>query len=617
MSRSRGYGSGPRDSSHIPEPYIFYQFYSASDDPWFPASVIQPAQTLTQPRSSTSAYNHGSRGFHDFRSPALPSECDTAPEDSGYGGSRPTYSIVESVASVNENDRCAEAGFLETQTAEQLIGIGDLNITSAAPMYKAPGMASHQATNAKLHRCEQCGVNLKTKSELKKHSHRHNKPWKCTYENCPKATQGFSTPNDLSRHKRTVHREHNSYGAVYVCREDPCIQKKEKLWPRADNFRSHLIRAHNIHLKADDDLRYYRHQPRTITKSHELRDPRSSVVGIRPGPRPTQTRQSSLFTCRNNACSREKENIWPTADDLRFHLARVHNIHLKAGDDIKHYHYQPEAEELHALRGVGSSVADVDPERRPTQVQDSPDLRSDQVSTAALGQLQSEPLKQSSLPLTTPCLQSEDDSQLMGSNILDDLELTPAPGPQTLTSDVVIETASVGEVSLEDSETALPGDEPAQEHFDQDEINLIGGEEEVLDSQDPLLSQAVPPDSPIAESKTDAPQSGISESRKIDDDPDDISGASIKALLNSLAANSPNTADAELLTFARRILLEKVVKESPSDVLSMLKSIPKELLEKALKCEDQTRSGNEVSGDQAERQCPTCPKRFSRKCELK
>jgi hypothetical protein len=160
MSRPRGYGSGSRDSSQIPEPYIFYQFYSASDDPWFPAGVIQPA--LTQPRSSAPTYTNGSRGFHDFRSPALPSECDTAPEDSGYGGSRPTYSIVESVASVNENDRCTDTGFLETQTAEQLIGIGDLNITSATPIYKAP-----EATNAKLHHCDLCGANVKTKSELK------------------------------------------------------------------------------------------------------------------------------------------------------------------------------------------------------------------------------------------------------------------------------------------------------------------------------------------------------------------------------------------------------------------------------------------------------------------
>lgn len=96
----------------------------------------------------------------------MPSDCDTA-LDSGYGGSRTTYSAIESVTSVNENDRYTEAGFLDTQTAEQLIGIGDLNLTSTASMYKTPVMASRQSANSKLHHCNVCGANVKTKSELK------------------------------------------------------------------------------------------------------------------------------------------------------------------------------------------------------------------------------------------------------------------------------------------------------------------------------------------------------------------------------------------------------------------------------------------------------------------
>lgn len=272
------YGSDPRD---IPEPYNIYQFYSASDGPWFPASVIQPAETLNT-QSRPSAYNSGTRGFQGYRSTGLPSECGTAPEDSGYGGTRSTYSIVESVTSITENDRCTETGYLETQTAEQLIG--DLNINSAVPIYQPSQMPHHQTSHIE-YRCDQCETTVKTKSELKyvsdpkkeiascsiflficqllikcrKHSHRHNRPYKCTYEDCPKGVQGFSTPNDLTRHKRTVHREHSAYGPVYICRHDPCC-KKEKLWPRADNFRSHLSRAHNIHLKADNDLGGYRHQ---------------------------------------------------------------------------------------------------------------------------------------------------------------------------------------------------------------------------------------------------------------------------------------------------------------------------------------------------------------------
>lgn len=136
---------------------MFLEFCSGSDDPW---------SGLTQSRTSAFAYNTGSRGFQDFRSPPVPSDCDTA-LDSGYGGSRTIYSAIESVTSVNENDRYTEAGFLESQTADQLIGIGGLNLTAMAPAYKTtPVMASRQAVNAKL-RCDGCGANVKTKSELK------------------------------------------------------------------------------------------------------------------------------------------------------------------------------------------------------------------------------------------------------------------------------------------------------------------------------------------------------------------------------------------------------------------------------------------------------------------
>jgi hypothetical protein len=204
----------------------------------------------------------------------------------------------------------------------------------------------------------------------------------------------------------------------------------------------------------------------------------------------------------------------------------------------------------------------------------------------------------------------------MRSSILDDLKLTPAPDSQPLARDVVVETASVVEVSLEESEAPLSGDEPLQENFDDDDDVLLGGEQETLDRQNPLTSQAVSPDSSLTESKTDAPQNSISESQKLDDGSDSVSGASTNALISS-----PNTTD--ILTLVRKVLLEKIVKDGPSsDVLSLLRDLPKHLLEKALKSEDQTRSGSDVSSDQTERskspsQCPDCPKSFSRMCELR
>ncbi|KAL6906943.1 hypothetical protein GGI43DRAFT_431140 [Trichoderma evansii] len=589
MSPSRG------DHFQVPESYsMIYDFYAQSDGPWVPLSVNQPAQSLTQSHSATYAYNPGSRGFHEFRSPVVPSECGTAQDDSGYGGSRTTYSAIESVTSVNENDRYMEAGFLEVQPADQLIGMGDLNLSSATPVYKAPVVVSRQSANAKPHHCDVCGANVKTKSELKKHNSRHNKPYKCDYEGCPKAIQGFSTTNDLSRHKRTVHREHDNNGPIFICRHEPCTLKKEKLWPRADNFRSHLTRAHNIILKADDDLRVYRYRS-VPTRPQEFRDGRSSTAGIRLGPIRSDSRP---------ALNQGKEGGWPTADGMQPHLARIHGVD---GDDIRHHRDQPDETELHALRGVGSSVADVDPESRPTQLQDSPELRSSQLSTAALGELQTESPKQSRLLLTPPCLPSGRDSQLARSNILDNIKLASGFGPQPLANDVAVSTP-VREDSLEESGAALPDDEPAQENFNQEEGNPIEGEDEMLNDEDSLALESMSLDL-SNQSKGSAPQGGISESQKRDNDLDNISRASTKAL-----ANSSNTA--ELL---KSILSDK---DSSSDVLSLLRAIPKDLLEKALKHEEQAQNESTVLSDQTERQkmplrCGKCHKPFSRACELR
>lgn len=75
------------------------------------------------------------------------------------------------------------------------------------------------------------------------------KPHKCDVQGCNRK-EGFSTVNDLDRHKKSVH---NLEGTRYQCRIGPC-SSKDKTWPRADNFRSHLKRIHGQEISADGDL---------------------------------------------------------------------------------------------------------------------------------------------------------------------------------------------------------------------------------------------------------------------------------------------------------------------------------------------------------------------------
>ncbi|KAL7801451.1 hypothetical protein V8C43DRAFT_301447 [Trichoderma afarasin] len=569
MNRASGdsqfHSSSSQDSPRFQEPYNLFQFYS-TDGPWIPQGVIQPADTLNS-SSRPSAYNSGAPSFHGYRSTGLPSDCGTAPDDSGYGGTRSAYSYAESVAG---NDRCAENAYLETP-AEQMIG--DLTIN---PMYPPPQMQHHQASPVEF-RCNHCGQSCKTKSELKKHSARHEKPYKCTYETCSKAKQGFSTPNDLARHKKTVHREHNDNDPIYICHHGGCSRKKEKLWPRADNFRSHLSRSHNINLKADSDLGEYRHKPNTAKPLGRIQDKTRSTAHVNPGHRPMQLQDT------------------PPLDD-----------------DLKSYHFQLEATEAHALRGVGSSISDVDPEPRPAQLQDSPDLRGDPVSTTASGQVQNESSKQSNLPLTQTCLTSGDRPPLMRPSILDALEMPSVPGSETLASDPMVDLTCADEISLGESEAMLPRDEVTPEPFDQEGDDIIE-DEEILDRQEPLMVQIASPTASV-QLKADSPQDVITESLIATQTP----GQVLESFTEAPPADTPTFEPCKASGLFS--LLENV---PTGQILSFLRNnIPKDLLEKALKPEDPSASGNDDLSDPGEHQkaeiiCPECRKAFSRMCELR
>lgn len=73
-----------------------------------------------------------------------------------------------------------------------------------------------------------------------KHHLRHSKPHKCEILGCTRKV-GFTTKNDLDRHKKSIHQVYT--GKSYMCAAPHCA-KKNKIWPRADNFRQHILRLH-------------------------------------------------------------------------------------------------------------------------------------------------------------------------------------------------------------------------------------------------------------------------------------------------------------------------------------------------------------------------------------
>ena len=110
--------------------------------------------------------------------------------------------------------------------------------------------------------CADCGLTCKSQSEYKynisvqlhhstaktpftrKHRQRHGKPFICEEHNCNRV-KGFSTKNDLDRHKKSVHHINplNATDRSFKCAGLNC-SKRGKIWPRLDNFKSHCSRMH-------------------------------------------------------------------------------------------------------------------------------------------------------------------------------------------------------------------------------------------------------------------------------------------------------------------------------------------------------------------------------------
>lgn len=259
-------------------------WYHRNDGPWTPPGLTSPQGDIRTPallgnlRANSLVFSS-----HPYRESVVPSECDTVPpgvipSDSGYGGS---YGAKQSVANGSVCDESLDRN-PETQS---LIGhVGELNfqsfnqdmipksgVNAETPWSQSqqpppsPSSAFGRQVNFEGSRtCEICHKLLKTKSEFKKHKQRHEKPFRCSVKNCTRR-EGFSTTNDLDRHIRSLHPDEHASGNRYRCLIGAC-KNKDKIWPRADNFRAHMKRVHQKDVLSDDDLDQYKFSPAAPSK---------------------------------------------------------------------------------------------------------------------------------------------------------------------------------------------------------------------------------------------------------------------------------------------------------------------------------------------------------------
>ncbi|PFH56135.1 hypothetical protein XA68_17012 [Ophiocordyceps unilateralis] len=239
-----------------PQPWNIINFYAtpAKMDPWVPLGAIQPSvpgqAALHHPVALPSVPLASSQqAFLDYRSAGSPSDCATLPGDSGYGSISQSYSIAS--ASVHGGDDMV----LDAHMGQAM---GDCRINLDAASSEPPFQLAKPVGG---HYCDECHAWVKSQGELKKHKQRHLRSHKCPYSNCAKGQRGFSTANDLARHKRSVHGELDLPGRSFVCPYCVPGSKGPKVWPRADNFRSHLKRSHKFELKSDHDHKQFLYRP--------------------------------------------------------------------------------------------------------------------------------------------------------------------------------------------------------------------------------------------------------------------------------------------------------------------------------------------------------------------
>ncbi|KAF4991208.1 hypothetical protein FGRMN_7970 [Fusarium graminum] len=226
----------------------------ASDEPWNPLSFGTPGDG--QARSQLLGAANFQTTYHDYRSKPILSECDTNPEDSTYG-SRLTHSIGNLSTYGEEIDPDIHA--LEAQNPDTQLVNRNLETLQLQCPPTASDPQLYQNQWARPHPPASVATAPVGGGEHRKHELKHSLPWHCNVSGCAR-DKGFTSKNDLDRHKRTVHGDRTVSGRTFVCNIGVCA-KKSKCWPRADNFRSHLHRIHSKTYSANDDLSEYIYRP--------------------------------------------------------------------------------------------------------------------------------------------------------------------------------------------------------------------------------------------------------------------------------------------------------------------------------------------------------------------
>ncbi|KAM3561331.1 hypothetical protein MY1884_002426 [Beauveria asiatica] len=237
-------------SAWADDPFINEIIQEPHCGPWIP--LVGQRQPRTPAQSSWNP-------FMDYRDMPILSEdgtaLDSTPRDTHFQYLDDIASLAgpghEAVGAAQMQHMLG--GFQMDNTGPHMPSMRDSTTDATSPFSSTTAGAGLPAGSLK---CPHCPKVCTNKSNLKKHEHAHSRPHRCDYPNCSKSKEGFGTPNDLQRHKQSVHQE-----ALFVwrCPHSDCTRvSKPKQWTRKDNFRHHMFKVHHMKVPLEETDAKYR-----------------------------------------------------------------------------------------------------------------------------------------------------------------------------------------------------------------------------------------------------------------------------------------------------------------------------------------------------------------------